>query len=165
MRRHPGNTHFSANIIKPMVIQQISEEECKAILADASFGQLGCSSEDQPYVVPITFAYEAEHLYVFSTPGQKIEWMRKNPKVCVQVTKIENETAWVSVIVIGSYQELRQPQYTEERTHARKLLEKHVRWWQTALAERQSKSDDELIQPLLFRIHVGSLTGLRAGDK
>jgi nitroimidazol reductase NimA-like FMN-containing flavoprotein (pyridoxamine 5'-phosphate oxidase superfamily) len=64
--------------------------------------------------------------------------MRKNPKVCVQVTKIENETAWVSVIVIGSYQELCEPQYTEERTHARKLLEKHVRWWQTALAERQS---------------------------
>ena len=148
-----------------MVIQQISEEECRSILTDASFGQLGCSFEDQPYVVPIYFAYEAEHLYVFSTPGQKIEWMRTNPKVCVQVSKVENETAWVSVIVIGSYQELREPQFTDERVRARKLLDTHVRWWQTALAERQSKSDDELIQPLFFRIHVNSLTGLRAGDK
>lgn len=147
-----------------MVIKQIPEEECRSILADAFFGQLGCSFEDQPYVVPIYFAYEADYLYIFSTPGQKIQWMRKNPKVCVQVSKIESQTNWQSVIVIGLYQELREPQFTEERKHARKLLEKHVHWWQTALAERQSQSEDELIQPLLFRIHVDSLSGLRAGN-
>jgi uncharacterized protein len=147
-----------------MIIKEIVQEECRSILADASFGRLGCSFDDQPYVVPIYFAYEAEHLYVLSTPGQKIEWMRKNPKVCVQLDAIKNETNWVSVIVIGSYQELREPQFTDERKRARKLLDRRVRWWQTALAERQSKSDDELIEPLFFRIHIDSLTGFRAAD-
>lgn len=112
-------------------------------------------------MVPLYFAYEDEHLYVLSTLGQKIEWMRKNPRVCVQVDEMKNDTNWASVIVNGSYQELREP---DARKRARKLLDNRVRWWQAALAERQAKSDDELIEPLFFRIHVDSLSGLRAVD-
>lgn len=129
---------------------------------DSSFGRLGCAFENQPYVVPIYFACEADYLYVLSTKGQKIEWMRRNPNVCVQVDQITTDTNWVSVIVKGSYQELVEPQFTDERQRARKLLDKRVRWWQTALAERQSKSEDELIAPLFFRIRADSVTGMRA---
>jgi len=63
----------------------------------------GCSYENQPYVVPIHFAYEDAYLYGFSTFGQKVKWMRANPKVCVQTDKIENQGEWISVIVYGEY--------------------------------------------------------------
>jgi uncharacterized protein len=147
-----------------MHITELAQDQCTLILSESSFGRLGCSFEDQPYVVPIYFAYEAGYLYVLSTFGQKIEWMRKNPKVCVQIDQTISESKWASVIITGSYQELVEPQFTDERKRARKLLNTRARWWQTALAERQSKSEDELIAPIFFRIQVASISGLRAED-
>src|SRR5271157_3870201 len=145
-----------------MVITQMAEEECGAFLANASLGRLGCSLENQPYVVPIYFVYEPGFLYSLSTVGQKTEWMRSNPKVCLEVDEIANQSQWMSVIASGRYQELPEPQYTAEREHARTLLEKRSRWWLNALGERQLRLGDHAIAPLFFRIHVDSITGLRA---
>lgn len=145
-----------------MLINEMSEQECRTALAEASFGRLGCSLDDQPYIVPVYFAYDAGFVYVLGTDGQKIEWMRRNPKVCLLVDDIASETRWTSVIVLGRYEELREPQFTEERAHARKLLKQRPHWWQPALAERELKSSDELIEPIFFRIKIDSVSGLRA---
>jgi nitroimidazol reductase NimA-like FMN-containing flavoprotein (pyridoxamine 5'-phosphate oxidase superfamily) len=145
-----------------MVINELTQKECSDILSHTSLGRLGCALDDQPYVVPVYFAYDGSELYVLSTLGQKIEWMRANPKVCVQVDEIQGEAQWVSIVINGRYQELPEIQYAAERAHARKLFEKRNRWWQTAMAERQLKVGVDLIAPLFFRIHIDSMTGLRA---
>jgi len=41
-----------------MVINEMTEKECRDILSRASFGKLGCALENQPYVIPINFAYD-----------------------------------------------------------------------------------------------------------
>jgi nitroimidazol reductase NimA-like FMN-containing flavoprotein (pyridoxamine 5'-phosphate oxidase superfamily) len=56
--------------------------------------------------VPVYFVYEKDSLYSFSTVGQKIEWMRANPLVCVEVDEVVNPQQWVSVVVFGRYEEL-----------------------------------------------------------
>jgi uncharacterized protein len=147
-----------------MLVHEMSEQECRAMFLRSSMGRLGCSRDNQPYVVPIYLAYEPDYVYVLSTFGQKIEWMRGNPKVCIEIDEITDESQWVSVVANGRYQELREPQFSAELSHARELLEKQRhRWWLNALAERRAKSsDDLLIAPLFFRIHIDSLTGLRA---
>ena len=101
-----------------MEINEMTSEECSAFLERASLGRLGCSYENQPYVVPIHFAYEDTYLYGFSTFGQKVKWMRANPRVCVQTDEIQNQGEWISVIVYGEYEELPEPQYSAERKHA-----------------------------------------------
>ena len=146
--------------VEGMVVE-MTEQECQDLLGRTSLGRLGCSLENQPYVVPINFAYEQGFFYVLSTVGQKIEWMRENPKVCVEIDDIANQTNWNSVIVNGMYQELPEPQFTEERAHARKVLEKRALWWHNSLGERQLKSDTELIETTIFRIRAESMTGLR----
>ena len=148
-----------------MVVNELTEKECRDLLARVSIGRLGCAQDNQPYVVPIYFAYERDYFYVLSTVGQKIEWMRANPKVCIQVDEIANESEWVSVIANGNYQELREPQYTDELAHARKLLEKRYHWWQNALGERQLKSGTDLIVPTFFRIQIVSMAGLRGSPE
>ena len=75
-----------------MLIKEISSKECFDTLSCATVGRLGCSFNDQPYVVPIYFAYEADWIYVFSTFGKKIEWMRANPKVCVEIEEKVSES-------------------------------------------------------------------------
>lgn len=144
------------------MIDPLSEKECHEVLARISLGRLGCALDNQPYVVPIYFAHDGEAIYALSTLGQKVEWMRENPKVCVQVDEILGTSHWMSVVVNGQYQELPEPEFTEERAHARKLLEKRHQWWMNAMAERMLKSNDPLIEPLFFRIQIESMTGLRA---
>lgn len=145
-----------------MIINEMTEKECRAVLSRGLIGRIGCSLDNQPYVVPIYFAYEPDYIYVLSTFGQKIEWMRTNPKVCIQVDEIESQSQWASVIANGIYEELPEPQYSTERAHARSLLQKQHQWWLNAMAERQTKSNELLIEPLFFRMHTDSMTGLRA---
>jgi uncharacterized protein len=146
-----------------MRIGEIAPQDCREILNRISLGRLGCSREDQPYVVPIYFVYEPDHLYGFATDGQKIEWMRTNPKVCVEIDEITDHFQWTSVVLCGRYRELPDlAPYAEERDHARKLLETRSLWWQTAFASRRLKSRDDLISPLFYRIEIDSMTGYRA---
>ena len=144
-----------------MRIVPASDQECQQLLQRVSFGRLGCAQDNQPYVVPVAFAYEPGHIYVFSTVGKKIEWMRQNPKVCLQVDEIGSRSNWISVVVSGTYLELREPQYTTEKEHARELLGDSAQWWMVAMAERREQVDDVSIRPLFFRIDIESITGLR----
>jgi uncharacterized protein len=142
-----------------MLITEMASKECREILARTGFGRLGCSHNNQPYVVPIYFAYEPDHLYGFSTFGRKIEWMRANPRVCVEVDEIATHSSWASVIVDGRYQELPDNrEYSSERHHAYKLLEKRTLWWQTAHAARQLQAH-EPFPPIFYCIHIDTMTG------
>src|SRR5271166_892763 len=148
-----------------MEMNEMTVEECSAFLERASLGRLGCSSENQPYVVPVYFAYDSGYVYVFSTFGQKVKWMRANPKVCVQTDEIQNQSEWISVIAYGQYEALPEPQYTAERKHASSLLAKRYHWWLNALGQRQMKAGDKSIEPLFFRVRIHSMSGLRATDE
>jgi uncharacterized protein len=151
-------SHLTVNL---MLIKEIPESECRDLLANAKVARLGCSFNDQPYIVPIVMAYEPDYVYFFSTFGKKVEWMRANPKVCVQVDSINGQSEWVSVIANGEYQELAEPRYTDERNHARKLLGERHHWWLNALAERRTQLRDQEIMPIFFRVKLSSVTGLR----
>ena len=65
-----------------------------------------CARDNRPYVVPITFAFADNNIYSFSLIGQKIEWMRKNPEVCVQVGDFREGREWKSVVAYGVFEEL-----------------------------------------------------------
>ncbi len=145
-----------------MVIDEMTEKECVALATRSSLARLACALDNQPYIIPIQFAYDSGYIYALATFGQKIEWMRENPKVCAAIDEIVSESQWSSVVVTGEYEELVEPRHTNERKHARELLEKRSRWWQVAFAERQAKEGDHLVDPIFFRIKVTSITGLRA---
>jgi nitroimidazol reductase NimA-like FMN-containing flavoprotein (pyridoxamine 5'-phosphate oxidase superfamily) len=113
-------------------------------------------------VVPVSFAYEPEFVYVFSTLGKKIEWLRQNPKTCLQVDELGTRSNWTSVIVTGSYQELPEQQHPAEREHAMELLSQQSQWWRTPLEERRGQTSDSSIEPIFFRIDIASISGLQA---
>ncbi len=145
-----------------MRIVPISNQECSELLKRVSIGRLGCSLDDQPYVVPVQFSYESDSIYIFSTAGKKIKWMRKNAKVCLQVDEIGNRSNWMSVIVTGTYLELSEPEFTAQREHALEQLEQNSRYWQIPLSERREQTSDLSIETVFFRIDIGSMSGLQA---
>lgn len=146
-----------------MLIRDMTPQECRQMLGRTGFGRLACARDNQPFIVPIYFAYEPDHLYGFTTVGRKIEWMRANPKVCVEVDEVENHFQWMSVIVTGRYQELPNlPELSAERLHAMTVLEKRHLWWQTAFATQQLPSRHQNAEPLFYCIHIDAMTGHRA---
>jgi nitroimidazol reductase NimA-like FMN-containing flavoprotein (pyridoxamine 5'-phosphate oxidase superfamily) len=145
-----------------MRIIPISHQECSELLKRVSLGRLACALDNQPYVVPVAFSYEPSSIYVFSTFGKKIEWMRQNPKVCLQVDEIGNRSNWLSVIVTGTYLELSESQDPSQRTHALEQLAQYSQWWKNPLAERREQTSDLSIEPVFFRIEIKTMSGLRA---
>jgi nitroimidazol reductase NimA-like FMN-containing flavoprotein (pyridoxamine 5'-phosphate oxidase superfamily) len=144
-----------------MRILPLSQAECSDLLKRVSVGRLACSLDDQPYIVPVAFSFETDGIYIFSTLGKKVEWMRQNPKVCLHADEIESRSSWTSVVVTGTYLELTELHHHTQREFARKRLAQHSHWWQAALAERREQTDDLTIQPVFFRIDMAAMSGLR----
>jgi nitroimidazol reductase NimA-like FMN-containing flavoprotein (pyridoxamine 5'-phosphate oxidase superfamily) len=126
-----------------MVIREMSREECLRVLAGTRQARLACAHENQPYVVPVSLAYHEAPggacLYGFTTPGLKVEWMRANPLVCIEVDELVAYDQWVSVIALGRYEEL--PGAESGKPPAGQQEEEgcddeRVRAWQTLNAPR-----------------------------
>jgi nitroimidazol reductase NimA-like FMN-containing flavoprotein (pyridoxamine 5'-phosphate oxidase superfamily) len=127
-----------------MVIREMSREECLRVLAGMELARLACAHENQPYVVPVYLAYAegSEFLYGFTTPGQKVEWMRANPLVCVEVDKVEAFDQWVSVIVMGRYEELPETPRSE-RGRAPERSQRFVEATPAGIADSRHRECDE----------------------
>ena len=146
-----------------MLISEMSSEECRDMLSRQGFGRLACAHQNRPYIVPIYFACEPDHLYGFTTLGQKVEWMRSNPLVCVEVDEVLGHFRWSSVVVVGRYEELPdRPQYSGERLQAQLRLEKRALWWQTAYAANQARIEHSPSNAIFYCIHIEEITGRRA---
>jgi uncharacterized protein len=143
-----------------MLIHDMNAEECGAALTRLDFGRLACARDDQPYVVPIHFVYDGEHLYGLTTEGRKVDWMRLNPCVCLEIDERASHYQWMSIVVLGRYEELAEtPACEHARAHALELLQRRELWWQPVSVSRPSR---EQRAPIFYRIHVLQMTGLLA---
>jgi nitroimidazol reductase NimA-like FMN-containing flavoprotein (pyridoxamine 5'-phosphate oxidase superfamily) len=145
-----------------MIVHDLTDAECHELLSRSSIGRLACVKDLQPYIVPISFALdpEANCLYAFSTLGQKIEWMRWNPRVCVAVDEITDERLWTSVLVTGRYEELGSHRGDDEaRRRAEALLAQRKTWWLPATARPAHGDDRET--PIVYCIHINRMSGRR----
>jgi nitroimidazol reductase NimA-like FMN-containing flavoprotein (pyridoxamine 5'-phosphate oxidase superfamily) len=110
------------------------------------------------YVVPITYVYEDGHIFSHSLDGKKIEMMRSNPKVCVQVEEVYSLFNWRSVIIHGRFEELKNGLEAEQGL---RLLKYKI----AGLANSKKISflevefDAILSQAKIFRIKIEKVTG------
>ena len=112
--RSPGHGYSSAKTpvgFNPkgssvMAIEELTDRECRAIAARTHLARLACALNNQPYIVPVHIDFHDSYLYGFSTLGQKIEWMRQNPLVCLEIDELSTDHQWTTVIISGRYEEL-----------------------------------------------------------
>jgi nitroimidazol reductase NimA-like FMN-containing flavoprotein (pyridoxamine 5'-phosphate oxidase superfamily) len=126
-------------------------------------GRLACSRYNQPYIVPFSFAFSADEqcLYSFATRGQKIEWMRENPRVCVEVDDIGDEGHWTTVVIFGRYHEIERGEPdSPSRQRALALFQHRSEWWLPAIGKREAGQEHS--EPILYWISIDTMTGRRA---
>jgi nitroimidazol reductase NimA-like FMN-containing flavoprotein (pyridoxamine 5'-phosphate oxidase superfamily) len=146
-----------------MVVHELTVAECYAVLSRVHLGRLACSRGDQPYVVPIQFSFDAEKqcVYSFSTVGQKIRWMRDNPKVCLELDDIGDKDHWTTLVVMGRYEEIQHTRaYERARQRAERFFQKRPEWWFPAAARLAGSEEHPDI--VIYRIAIDQLTGRRA---
>ncbi|PTE08493.1 pyridoxamine 5'-phosphate oxidase family protein [Mesorhizobium helmanticense] len=158
-----------------MNIREMTRQECTAMLKSARLGRLGCVRNSRPYVVPIHFAFGDNFIFSFSLLGKKVEWMRVNPRVCLQVDDVGGVHGWKSVVVDGVFEDLpkapalnptapaidQQAVSDYEREFAWSLLQKHANWWEPGsfnLGGTPVNADSHLF----YQIKIETISGRQA---
>lgn len=148
-----------------MIVREMTAQENVSVVSAGRMARLACSHDGQPYVVPIHYAFADRHLYSFSMPGQKVEWMRSNPKVCVQVDDLSSARNWKSVVIYGAFEELADRIGTKvERERAWSLLEKHANWWEPGGLKPVLPAVASASAHLFYRIRIETMTGRQATE-
>jgi nitroimidazol reductase NimA-like FMN-containing flavoprotein (pyridoxamine 5'-phosphate oxidase superfamily) len=146
-----------------MVVHELTASECREVLGRASLGRLACCRAEQPYLVPVFLYFDAEGdaLYGFAAVGQKIDWMRSNPRVCVEMDDVADQAHWTSVLVFGRYEELGDSAADDiARRRALHLFQQRPNWWLPGAAKVESGSEHHTA--VIYRIRIDRISGRRA---
>lgn len=154
------------------MIQDMTHEECLGVLGANFIGRLAYIAASSPFVIPITYYYHQEpnnnSIISYSLEGHKIDSMRINGLVALQVDEIESVNQWRSVLVHGEFEEL-------ERIDAKKELREFSQGVK-ALINRDDDKDVQFIHefsskleagngsPIVFRINIQEITGKKRVD-
>ena len=140
-------------------VKELTDDEIIELLKSAGYGHLGCSRGNEPYVVPIHFAFDDGEIFVYTTEGKKYEIIKQNPRVCLQAEEVIDNQHWQSVIVDG---EATQIIDETERERAMKLIlavnstltpAVSVRWLDSWVRENIE---------VIYRIHPLEMSGRRS---
>lgn len=85
----------------------LEDSKIKFILENNYIGNLSYIYQNRPYGVPITYFFDKENnsIICYSGEGHKMNAMRKNPMVSLQVAEIESVNDWKSVLVHGAFEQ------------------------------------------------------------
>lgn len=88
------------------MIGKLNDEEIEQVLQEQLIGRIGCHADGVTYIVPVSYAYDGEYIYVHTAEGMKINIMRKNPGICFETDAMDNMANWKSVIAWGKFEEV-----------------------------------------------------------
>ena len=138
------------------MIKNLDEKETRKILKEQKFGHLGCVLDSgEPYVVPVNYLFKDGEIYIHCLPGQKLDALRANGKVCLQVEKIEDSCRWQSAIAFGEFQEIKR---TNKKIEI--LKEFSTRFEPLTPVEAMIEEQWNLGGLVVFRLNIKRITGM-----
>jgi len=136
-----------------MSISKLGDRDSLAILREGTLGRLGCIAADWPYVVPVNYFFDGRDIYIHTLPGKKLDALRANSRVCLQVDDIKDSYNWRSVIVYGTFEEV-----SNEETRENVLIRLYGRL--PHMTPVESKMGEGAKGTIVFRIRVEEVTGM-----
>jgi hypothetical protein len=101
------------------MLGKLNAYEIEDLLHQQLIGRIACYADGVPYIVPVSYAYDGQYIYVHTKEGMKVNMMRTSPEICFETDTMDNTANWKSVIAWGKFQELFDK---EEREHALRIL-------------------------------------------
>lgn len=145
-----------------IMIGKLDPQEIEELLTSEQLARLGCSVNGKVYIVPISYAYDGVYVYGRTKEGMKVDFLRENPDVCIEVEHLTSMAEWKTVIAWGTFEELTD---AEPRAEALKKLSSRV--IPGASSETLRFTDDwpfsppdiNSIEGVVYRIKLGERTG------
>ncbi|MFA1627647.1 pyridoxamine 5'-phosphate oxidase family protein [Rhizobium mongolense] len=133
--------------------------ECSMLISEHRVARLGCCRDNQPYVVPIYYVRAEDQIFSFSMPGRKIEFMRSNPFVCIEIEHFADQHRWRCVVIEGRYREFHED---AEKKHAWGILNVYNDWWEPGALNWGAEEKPSGYLPIFFAISMDKVTGREA---
>lgn len=142
---------------------ELTHEQIENVLRSELTGRIGCHAEGRTYVIPISYAYDGDHVYGHSSAGLKMRMMRSNPSVCFEVEEIDDLANWRTVLAWGTFEEL---EGIEEQRARRRLSERFGPFVTSETAQPPSgprsaeeAGDASVRRSIFYRIRLDEKTG------
>jgi len=136
-----------------MSIGKLGNTDALAILREGTLGRLGCIAGEWPYVVPVNYYFDGKDIYIHTLPGKKLDALRANPRVCLQVDEIKDSYNWRSAIAYGTFEEV-----SNEETQETVLTKLYSRL--PHMTPVESRLVEGAKETIVFRIKVEEITGM-----
>ena len=89
------------------MIGELDQAEIDYLLRSEVIGRIGCYANGKVYIVPVAYVYDGKNIYGHTDEGLKARMMRAEPQVCFEVDHVKNLANWQTVIVQGTFEELK----------------------------------------------------------
>ena len=150
------------------MLGDLTEVQVENLLKSQAMGRLAVAAGNQPYIVPVTYAYDGKAIYGQTNFGTKLEMLRKNPNVCFEVDTMTDMANWQCVLVFGKFEELK----NEDAEKARATLFNRVFTLMTSstihLHEHEASADlddSNRVKEVMYRINIKEVTGRFENNK
>lgn len=144
------------------MVGELNPDQMDLILRSNSVGRIGCHAGGRTYIVPISYAYDGIYIYGHTLEGMKVQMMRDNPEVCFEVDRIQDMANWQSVILWGSFEEIK----NGEAEEALRYLDNRLKPYTTGETTLPKYGLDNIhfarnraFKAVVFRIRVKQKTG------
>jgi nitroimidazol reductase NimA-like FMN-containing flavoprotein (pyridoxamine 5'-phosphate oxidase superfamily) len=78
----------------------LDEAQCAAVLEGGRVAHLGCISNGEVYVTPLSYVVLDGVVYSRTMPGRRTRALQENPDVCLEVSTVL-DPGWQSVVLWG----------------------------------------------------------------
>ena len=144
------------------MLGELNETQIDSLLLSQVVGRIGCTDGKSPYITPVTYVFDGKDIIGQTKEGLKLKIMRKNPRVCFEVDVMSGMTNWQSVIITGTFCELK----GKKADKAREYLFEHVMPLMTSssIHSHEHEVDDEVddsnrVKPVMYRIKIKEKSG------
>ena len=144
------------------MLGELNDIQIENILASQAFGRIACTNGKQAYILPVNYVYDGKYIICQTKDEKKVEIMRNNPKVCFEVDIIATMANCQSVVLSGTFHELK----GNPSAKAREYLTNHLWPLLTCSSihphEHQvfgDVDDSERVKPIIYRIKIRKKTG------
>jgi len=137
------------------VFGDMPREECEALLSVNNVGRIAFSFHDTVDLRPISYVMSDGWLFGRTSESDKLTTLRHNQWVVFEVDEIAGPFDWKSVIVRGTFYELR----NEGSIHDKQLYERGLKAIRRKSRSALTNRDPLAFRTVLFGISIDSMTG------
>jgi uncharacterized protein len=146
------------------MVAELTEQETTEFLKSHRLGRIGCNDGKRTYVVPLSYVYSGPDILCHSRGGLKIEMMRRNPSVCIEVDDVTDYRHWKSVIAWGEYEELTNDKEIDDAHNLFKDKNLSIKFSLSAMPPNSVPDGQRVEKPestelVFFRIRITEMTG------